>query len=291
MNKSLRWTVPLVTLGIASLGLALPSAASASAPPPPPPPATYQATLSPVALNTPEGAASGRFTLTLNGDQATVSEHVSGLGSTLPTDTKTLAALGIPAAFAGKLFPHVQHIHINGGDACPTASADTNHNGAISIPEGLPAYGDIGTTLSVSGTTAASAGDDVTVAPGGGSFTYQRTFTLNKATLTAIQANKAVIVVHGLNPTNAPKISLSTPNSDNITIPGANKKVALVATAPALCGVLNATQMAATPVGSSPTGGGSTAGLEDGGLLGVGGGLILAAGGMLILRRRHARQS
>lgn len=289
MKKSLRWAVPVAALGIAGFGLALPSAASASAPPPAA--ATYQATLSPVALNTPSGAASGQFTLTLNGDQATVSEQVSGLASTLPTDTKTLSALGIPAAFAGKPFPHVQHIHINGGDACPTSSADTNGNGAISIPEGLPAYGPIGTTLSTNGTTAASAGDDVTVAPGGGSFTYQRTFTLNQATLTAIKDNKAVIVVHGLNPANAPKASLTTPNSDGVTLPGASKKVALIATAPALCGVLSASQMSAVPVGSSPTGGGSTAGLEDGALFGVGGGLILAAAGMFTVRRRYARQS
>ncbi len=284
-NRSLRWAVPVAALGFAGLGLAMPGAASASAS------TTYQATLSPVALNTPAGAASGQFTLTLNGDQATVSEQVSGLGTTLPTDAKTLSALGIPAAFAGKPFPHVQHIHINGQDQCPTASADTNHNGAISIPEGLPAYGPIGTTLSTSGTTAESASDDVTVAPGGGSFTYKRTFTLNQATLTAIQNNKAVIVVHGLNPTNAPKASLTTANSDNVTLPGASKKVALVATAPALCGVLTASQMSATPVGSSPTGGGSTSGLEDGALLGVGGGLILAAGGVFTMRRRYARQS
>jgi hypothetical protein len=285
MRKSLRWALPVAALGIVGLGLALPGAASASTA------TTYRATLRPVALNTPSGAASGQFTLTLNGSQATVNEHVSGLGATLPTDKKTLDALGIPTAFAGKPFPHVQHIHINGHDACPTASADTNHNGAISIPEGLPAYGPIGTTLSVHGTTAESASDDVTVAPGGGSFTYQRTFTINQSTLTAIKNHTAVIVVHGLNPTNAPKAALTTPNSDGVTLPGANKKVALVATAPALCGVLTAQQMSATPVGSSPTGGGSTAGTEDAALFGIGGGLILAAGGVFAARRRYARQS
>ncbi len=287
MKKSLRWAVPVAALGIAGLGLALPSAASASTSTS----TTYEATLSPVPLNTPAGAASGTFTLTLNGDQATVSERVSGLASTLPTDTKTLTALGIPTAFAGKPFPHVQHVHINGQDQCPTASADTNHDGAISTVEGQPAYGGVATTLSTKGDTSAKAAADVTIAPSGAGFTYQRTFTLNQATLAAIRNNKAVIVVHGLNPASAPKASLSTPNSLGVTLPGASKKVALIATAPALCGVLSASQMSATPVGSSPTGGGSTAGIEDSALFGLGGGLILAAGGVLAARRRYARQS
>lgn len=269
--------------GLAGLALALPANAAAAS--------TYQATLNPVALNTPSGAASGHLTLTLDGDQATVSETVSGLADKLPTDTKTLASLGIPAAFAGKPFPHVQHIHINGADQCPTASADSNGDGVISTVEGQPAYGKIGTTLSVKGKTDASTATDVTVAPGGGSFTYKRTFTLNSATLSAIRNNKAVVVVHGLNPATAPKASLTTANSLGVTLPGASKKLALIGTAPALCGVLSASQMSSTPVGSSPTGGGSTAGIEDEALFGLGGGLIVAAGGVFLARRRFGHQN
>jgi hypothetical protein len=290
MFKIKRLLAPLAVVGIAGLaGLALVAPASAAAAPTGT--TTYQATLDPVGLNTPAGAASGHFTLTLNGDQATVSEQVSGLAGNLPTDPATLAALGIPTAFAGAAFPHVQHIHINGADSCPTASADKNNDGVISVVEGAPAYGTIGTTLSVKGTTDASAALDVTVAPGGGSFTYQRTFTINQATLTAIQNNKAVIVVHGLNPATAPKASLSTPNSVGLTLPGASKKVALIATAPALCGVLQASQMAAVPVGASPTGGGSTAGIQDGWLFGLGGALIVAAGAAFYSRKRLGQQN
>ena len=40
----------------------------------------------------------------------------------------------------------------------------------------------------------------MTVAPSGGSFTYSRTFTLDAATLASVQAGKAVVVVHGLDP-------------------------------------------------------------------------------------------
>ena len=285
MNKSFRWAVPVATLGIAALGLALPAAASASTS------TTYHATLRPVPLNTPTGVASGQLTLRLNGNRATISEHVSGLATALPTSKKTLNALGIPTAFAGKPFPHVQHIHINGHSGCPTAAADGNHDGLITVVEAQDNYGPIGTTLSTKGSTSPKAAADVTIAPGGGSFTYQRTITLDSATLTAIKNHKAEIVVHGLNPANAPKAALTTPNSLGVTLPGAHKKVAAIATAPALCGALTTSQMSATPVGSSPTGGGSTAGIEDGALFGVGGGLILAAGGVFAIRRRYARQS
>jgi len=286
MGKLSRLAVPVAAAGIAGLAglaLAMPASAATST--------TYQATLNPVPLNTPSGAASGHFTLTLNGNQATVTEQVNGLATTLPTDKTTLASLGIPAAFAGKPFPHVQHIHINGQDQCPTASADANHDGVLSTVEGQPAYGAIGTTLSTSGATDTSTATNVLVAPGGGSFTYKRTFTINSATLSAIQNNKAVIVVHGLNPANAPKASLTTPNSLGVTLPGASKKLALIGTAPALCGVLTASQMSSTPVGSSPTGGGSTAGIEDEALFGLGGGLLLAAGGAFAIRRRYGRNS
>ncbi len=288
MSK-LHLLAPLAVAGIAGLtGLALVAPASAAAPSDG---TTYQATLDPVPLNTPSGAASGTITVWIDGNQATVKMKVSGLADKLPTDKDTLAALGIPASFAGAPFPHVQHIHINGQDTCPTASADANGDGVISTVEGHDAYGMIGTTFSTKGSTGPEAGTDVTVAPGGGSYTYQRTFTMNADTLSAIRNDNAVVVVHGLNPATAPKASLSTPNSLDVTLPGQSKKLALIGTAPALCGALHVSQMSAMPVGSSPTGGGSTAGLEDGWLFAVGGGLIVAAGGAFFLRRRYGQQN
>ncbi|MGH3282627.1 MAG: hypothetical protein ACRDNW_26325, partial [Trebonia sp.] len=231
--------LPLVGLGTLALALALPGVAMAQTSG-----TTYQASMQPVPLNGASGA-SGHLTLTLNGDQATVQETVSGLAATIPTDAATLKAVNIPQKFAGAPFPHVQHIHINGQDTCPTAAADANHDGVISTVEGQPPYGKIGTTLSTSGSTAASEATNITVAPSGGSFTYHRTFTLNQATLDAIKNHNAVIVVHGLNPATAPKASVTTPNSLNVVLPGETKPVALLATAPALCGAL-----AAMPAGA-----------------------------------------
>jgi hypothetical protein len=266
--------------------MAMPGAASATTAS-----TTYTASLQAVPLNTPSGAASGTFTLTLNGNQATISEHVTGLGDKLPTDKATLTALGIPSSFAGAPYPHVQHIHINGQHQCPTASVDNNHDGVLSTTEGQPAYGPIGTTLSTKGDTSPKAATNVLVAPGGGSFSYNRTITLDAATVSAIQNNKAVIVVHGLDPATAPKASLSTPNDLGVQFPGQKNKLALIATSPAICGPLVASQMSSTPVGSSPTGGGSTSGIEDEALLVLGGALALAGGGAFAVRRRLARES
>jgi hypothetical protein len=223
------------------------------------------------------------------GNQAQITENVTGLATTLPTDTSTLASLGIPAAFAGKPFPHVQHIHGGAAGTCPTAAADANHDGLITTAEAQPNYGPILTTLSVApGGTANADGTNVTIAPSGGSFTYNRTITLDQTTLQSIKAGNAVIVVHGLNPANAPKASLTTPNSVGLTLPGESKPVAAIATAPALCGTLTASQMSAVPSGAPQTGGGSTAGFQDGGLVGFGGALLLGGAGVLAFRRRKA---
>jgi LPXTG-motif cell wall-anchored protein len=299
-SKKMKLRIPLAAAGVLGLGLGAsamvaPGAASAASP------TTYQANLQPIPLNTPDGAASGTLTVVLNGNQAQITENVTGLGSTLPTDPTTLSSLGVPAAFAGKPFPHVQHIHgpdaalgAGGMGQCPTAAADANHDGFLTTGEAGSAYGPILTTLSVDpgGTGNESSPDatNVAIAPGGGSFTYNRTITLDQATLSALQSNQAVIVVHGLNPANAPAASLTTQNSVGLTLPGASKPVAAVATAPALCGVLTASQMSAVPSGGVHTGGGSTGNVQDLSLFVLGGALLLGGGGIVAARKvRSAR--
>lgn len=258
MNKSLRWAVPVAALGIAALGFALPGTASAA------PSTSYQANLK--ALNHVTG--SGDFMLSLNGSKATITEHVTGLA----------------AKFNGAAYPHVQHIHIGAKGQCPTTAADTNNDGVISTTEGGPAYGAIGTTLSTSGDTSPKAGTTLTVAPSGGSFTYSRTFTLDSATLSSIKGGTAVIVVHGLDPATLSKKAQGEKSDLVPSLP-------LAATSPALCGVLAASQMSTVPGSAPQTGGGSTSGIQDEGVLLVGGGLLAAAGAGFALRRRVARQS
>lgn len=276
--------MPLAGLGALGLALAVPGAAMASPAQSGSGSTTYQANLQPVPLNTPTGAASGHLTLQLSGDQATITEQVTGLGATLPASTKTLSGLHIPSSLAGKPFPHVQHIHGDAKGTCPTASDATN--GLITVQAAAPDYGPILTTLSESGSTAASSGADVTIAPSGGSYTYSRTVTLDSTTVNAIKDGTAVIVVHGLDPATAPMSSLTTPNTVGLTLPGETQQVAAVATAPALCGALTS-----MPSGAPVTGGGGTAGTQNEGLFGVGGALLaggLAVGGVAYSRRRRA---
>ena len=256
-----KFAAAMLGLGVASLAAAAPAAAFAQTGTT----TTYMANLQPVALNTPSGAASGTLTLQLNGDQATVTENVQGLGAT----------------FMGKPFPHVQHIHGGAMGVCPTASADSNHDGVISTPEAAGDYGQVLTTLSTSGGTTPASATDTSIAPSGASFQYSRTITLDQATLNAVQSNNAVIVVHGLNPSNAPAASLTEKSPLVPSLP-------LAATAPALCGKLVASQMTAVPSGAPQTGGGSTAGVQDLALFGVGGAALLGGGGLLALRRRQS---
>ncbi len=245
----------LSVAGLAALGLTLgaPAAAFAQSGP-----VTYQATLQPVPLNG-ANSASGSLTLKLDGDVATISEQVSGLAAT----------------FMGSPYPHVQHIHGGAMGTCPTASADANHDGVISTTEGVPVYGGVLTTLSVTGGTTPASAADIKIAPSGASFSYNRTITLDQATLSAIQGHTAVIVVHGLNPATAAPAA-TTKKSDLVP------SLPLAATSPALCGVLMA-----MPSGAPVTGGGSTAGLQDRGLFGLGGALVLGGAVTLLYRRRR----
>jgi hypothetical protein len=257
MKKALALLAAPVAVGAAAL-LALPGSAGASAA------TSYQATLNP--LN--HSSASGTLTLQIDGDQATITEHVDGLAGT----------------FNGKPYPHVQHIHIGAQGVCPTTAADKNADGVISTTEGGPSYGAIGTTLSTSGDTSPKAGTTLTVAPGGASFDYNRTFTLDAKTMASVTAGKGVIVVHGLDPAT---LSTKAQGEKSDLVPS----LPLAATSPALCGTLAASQMTTMPGGGAGTGGGSTAGTEDEALLLASGGLLLAAGGALAIRRRVSRQS
>ncbi|MGH9296837.1 MAG: hypothetical protein ACRDZP_02535 [Acidimicrobiales bacterium] len=255
MKKYKLRTPLMIGLGVIGASLAVPGVALAQGTGA----TTYQANLQPVPLNG-QNNASGSLTLSLNGNVATIHEQVSGLAST----------------FMGSPFPHVQHIHINAEGTCPTASADTNHDGVISTSEGQTTYGAIGTTLSVSGSTTPAAGTNVKIAPSGSSFTYNRTITLDQATLASVQAGKAAIVVHGLDPATAPKAA-STEKSPLVP------SLPLAATAPAVCGTL-----VAMPSGAPGTGAGGTSGIQHDGLLTLGGLLVAGGAGTLVYRRRQS---
>lgn len=218
---------------------------------------SWQTTLNP--LN--HSGGSGMATVTVSGDTANIDVSWSGLAST----------------FGGNPYPHVQHIHIGADGTCPTMSADKNGDGVISTVEGQPAYGAIGTTLSVKGDTSPAAGTNIKIAPSGSSTDYHRTIKLSSDTLDALHSGTGVIVVHGLDPATLSKKAQKEKSQLVPSLP-------LAATAPALCGALTA-----MPTGGVATGTGSTAGLEDAGLLGLGGAMVAAGGvGLMAARRKRA---
>ena len=252
MRKPIRMLVPLAA---AAMTLAMsPTAAFADNAD-----GTYQTSLDP--LNGSSG--SGMAMITVNGDQADIK----------------MSWTGLPETFMDAAYPHVQHIHIGAKGSCPTPAADKNGDGIVDTVEGQPSYGDIGTTLSIKGDTSPAAATDLKVAPGGASLDYNRTITLSQDTIDSLASGTGVIVVHGLDPST---LSKKAANAKSNLVPS----LPLAATSPALCGVL-----ASTPTGGADTGSGSTSGVEDLGMLGLGGGLLaVAAVGLLGRRRRLVGQ-
>lgn len=246
MKKSAFLIAPALALGALALSTSPALAADTS---------TYQANLASINGSN----ASGTVMISLNGDQATVTENVSGLAAT----------------FGGNPYPHVQHIHIGAKGTCPDMSADTNKDGVISTTEGGPSYGAIGATLSTSGDTSPAAGTNLKVAGMGASYTYTRTFALDAKTSASLKAGTAVIVVHGLDPATLSPKAQKEPSDLVPSLP-------LAATSPALCGTLTAMPAGAPGTGittQTPAG-------PDLGLLAAGGGLVLAAGGAFAARRK-----
>lgn len=207
-----RMGLPLTAVGACSLVFA--QVAAAAPPPPAPTPvesSIYQAQLNPVNRST----GSGTISIALTGSAAVISEAVDNLTDKLN----------------GKPYPHLQHMHINGRGECPVAQEAAN--GIMTDADGTDSYGPIGTTLSTKGDTSPAAGTDVDTAPHGQQFAYSRTIDLDADSLSALKSGRAVIVVDGLDP-----------SAVSSTVRAQKSQVApalpLVATAPALCGVLKA---------------------------------------------------
>ncbi|OMH32360.1 hypothetical protein [Tersicoccus sp. Bi-70] len=230
---------------------------------------TYQTQLKQLNNST----ASGSVWITVNGNQATVTENVTGL----------------PASFNGQAYPHVQHIHIGAMGMCPDASADKNGDGVVSVTEGAPHYGKIAQTLTTSGDFSPASATDLKLAPSGGTINYKRTITLSDETLAALKANTASIVVHGLDPAT---LSPAAQKAKSDIVPS----LPLAATSPALCGELRASQMGAMPNGAPETGVKSAAQTTStdatpGVLAAAGGVLVAGAAAFGLNRRRTARKA
>ncbi|MEX5271633.1 hypothetical protein [Kocuria sabuli] len=223
---------------------------------------SFHAELAPVNNST----ATGHAAVDVTGQEATVTVEVSGA----------------PALFQGAPYPHAQHIHIGGQGVCAPPSADADGDGAVSSMEGQPWTGGIGTSLTTSGDTSPASAVAIDRFPAGDAYTYQRTFTVDAATLAALQNGTAVVNVHGADPAALSAAAQAKVNPMAPALP-------LASDIPVACGVLASAQMA-VPEGPADTGveaaspSSDASGLAGAAVLGM---LALGAAAV-VLRRRTA---
>ncbi|MFF7748192.1 hypothetical protein ACFZCP_02850 [Streptomyces sp. NPDC007971] len=192
----------------------------------------YQAILDPVPTNRVNG--SGLANLQLSGTQAQITIETAGLVNSW----------------------HALHLHVHGQGKCPDASMAKQHNNhtAISATDGAPAYGEIMTSLTVSGDTSPSRAFTSNRFPSGSNLTYGRTVTLDRDTIEQLQYGKAVLVVHGIDYDGHGQYDDALGTSEDDTTQTQD------ATAPALCGTFSALGASAPhsaapstgPTGSEP---------------------------------------
>ncbi len=193
--------------------------------------------------------------------------------------------------------PHAAHIHF-GADArheCPTEAdntgaaleGETAPEEHFTTTEGQPAYGPIVVSLTKTGDTSPDSGLAVDRFAAEGDFEYARgDVQVTEEVGQAIVAGQAVVVVHGVDYDGDGTYSPGERGMSDLdpALPGE-------ATDPALCGVLNASQMGDMPAGGVETGAGSTTGVEHAGLIGMGALAATAGGAALIARRRFSTDS
>lgn len=218
-----------------------------------------QATLSPIPLND----APGSGTAMLEVDGTTVSF--------------TLAYDGLLADA-----PHAAHVHYAEGarNECPTAADDADASGTLNTTEGAPAYGGIVVSLTTTGDTSPSSGLAVDRFGVGDDVSYSRgDVTVTPEVAEDILSGESVVVVHGVDHDGSGAY-------DGATVSDLDPALPTEATDPALCGILQASQMS-MPAGGVDTGEAAVGGANLG-IVAAGGAAALVGGALLVARRRTA---
>lgn len=265
MKSTTRTAIAAPALGMAALlAFAGPAAAAEG---------SSNANLKPVVVNDVSG--SGKATVQISGT----------------TLSFTLAAQGLLDEA-----PHAAHIHFGSAarHECPTASdnnaaaldKETHPDEHLTTTEGAPAYGEIVVSLTKTGDTSPSSGLAVERFDTGGQFSYSRgDVQVSEGVARAILAGQAVVVVHGVDHNGNGTYDMGDRGVSDLeaSLPGE-------ATDPALCGVLNASQVSTQPSGAVAAGDGSSSGDQGSALPYVLGGLAFtAAGGAAFAARRNSR--
>lgn len=250
---------PLSALAVGllmSLAVAVPVTASHEG-------SSYRATLQ--ELNDSGGSGSG--TLTVSQDGETMSVRINATGLNLDG-------------------PHAMHLHgIVEGDqvsasSCPTAGADTDGDGVITVAEGAPDYGGVQVSLTTTGDTSPDSALAVERFPSGTSISYSRSGIPIPEVLRPSLGNLH-FVVHGIDENGNGTLDMDQTERSSL-----DESLPREATAPAACGTL-----AVQAAGAIQTGAGGTAdgGPSGGAILLVGMLGLLPAFGVtrLVQRVRH----
>ena len=238
----------------------------------------------------PAAAADGSANADL---KSVVVNDVGGSGKAMVEISGTKLSFTLAAQGLLQGAPHAAHIHFGttARHECPTAAdnnaaaltGETKPEEHLTTTEGAPAYGEIVVSLTKTGDTSPDSGLAIDRFDTGGSFEYSRgDVQVSEDVAKAIVAGQSVVVVHGVDHDGNGTYNVEGRGASDLKaeVPGE-------ATDPALCGVLNASQMGAMPKGGVETGAGSTTGVENAGLIGVG--ALAAVGGVaLLVRRRFA---
>ncbi len=203
MKNRMLLIASVIALALATLGVGAVTAQPSSA-------AVYTADLA--ELN--DSGVSGTATVVLDGTTMTVLSDVAGVAPALP---------------------HAQHLH-GAADAegvCPTAEADADGDGFVTVAEGAPSYGGIQVSLTTSGDTSGDSGLAVDRMPvtEDGAYDYVRTFEVSEDV--ADLAADLSYVVHGIDIDGSGEYDGDAPSSIDPDLP-------LEATIPAACGELSA---------------------------------------------------
>ncbi|MGJ6981668.1 hypothetical protein ACSDQ9_14255 [Aestuariimicrobium soli] len=240
------------------------------------------------ALGTPAQAHPGHphEAVTIRLD-ATLGSDASGTATLTPTSDGGLT-VSVKAQGMTPGMPHAQHIH---GDVsghhftCPGPDADTNNNGYLSVEEGLPQYGGIHISLTTKGDTSPKSGlavDRMPVADANGNLSYTRTLTaaeLPQGTLEHL--TMLHMVQHGIDANGNDKYDLDGLGESSFAKSLGAAGIPEEATDVATCGMV-------VPSGVN-TGGEAGAGVENTGLIALGGVLLAGAGTTALVARRSAK--
>lgn len=165
-----------------------------------PGPVTYVADLQPLNATTTGLQTSGEARIVVNGDSLTITTNVKGVAASMM---------------------HLQHFHgfaDNRNSVCPTAAADTNHDGVVDIHETEPLVGVTMVPFTSDPVSMQIVTNTYPTAGADGSFTYSKTVSvaaLDSAFKKTFNDNdldiaNRVVMIHGIPATTKLKSSVSS---------------------------------------------------------------------------------